>query len=256
MRVVSHISTARTKVREGELSRHLGARLDGGKAFVVTTGLGLPRTWWLANQALARGFELGFKDAPPGKKKGDRLIAAADRARRELADVCDHLVEHALPDAAFATGAHTARKPHRCTGWRSRIRIRHTARPVRHQWPTPKAKDESMPATAAAAVTVAPETLTITWLVAGGIIAELLILIVFLVRVAWWLSQRFTLIDATLAANAKEITAIKMDVSNDIAGRKVVAEARTDIAQIKATLGEFRERIDRIEANEDGRKHA
>jgi hypothetical protein len=32
--------------------------------------------------------------------------------------------------------------------------------------------------------------------------------------------------------------------------------ARGDIAQIKATLIEFRERIDRIEANEDGRKHA
>jgi len=105
MRVVSHISTARTKVREGELSRHLGARLDGGKAFVVTTGLGLPRTWWLANQALVRGFEFGFRDAPPGKKKGDRLIAAADRARRELADVCEQLVEHALPDAAFAAVA-------------------------------------------------------------------------------------------------------------------------------------------------------
>jgi len=59
-----------------------------------------------------------------------------------------------------------------------------------------------MPATAAAAVTVAPETLTVTWLVAGGIIAQLLILIVFLVRVAWWLSHRFTLIDATLAASA------------------------------------------------------
>jgi hypothetical protein len=113
-----------------------------------------------------------------------------------------------------------------------------------------------MPATAAAAVTVAPEALTITWLVAGGIIAQLLILIVFLVRVAWWLSHRFTLIDATLAGNAKEISAIKTDVSNDIAGRKVVAEARTDIAQIKATLAEFRERIDRLESHEDGRKHA
>ncbi len=53
---------------------------------------------------------------------------------------------------------------------------------------------------------------------------------------AWWLSHRFTLIDATLAGNAKEIVALKTDVSNDIAGRKVVAEARTDIAQIKATL--------------------
>ncbi len=113
-----------------------------------------------------------------------------------------------------------------------------------------------MPATAAAAVTVAPETLTITWLVAGGIIAQLLILIVFLVRVAWWLSHRFTLIDATLAGNAKEIVALRTEVSNDIAGRKVVAEARTDIAQIKATMVEFRERIDRLESNEDGRKHA
>ncbi|MFZ4533837.1 MAG: hypothetical protein ACOYOJ_18740 [Alsobacter sp.] len=73
---------------------------------------------------------------------------------------------------------------------------------------------------------------------------------------AWWLSQRFTLIDASQAANAKEISAIKIEISNDIAGRKVVAEARTDIAQIKATVGEFRERIDRLESNVDGRSRA
>ena len=108
----------------------------------------------------------------------------------------------------------------------------------------------------AAPISVGADALTLTWVVVGSLILELLILIVFLVRVAWWLSQRFTLIDATLAANAKEITAIKEDVSNDIAGRRVVAEARTDIAQIKATIGEFRERIDRIEANQDARKHA
>ncbi len=107
----------------------------------------------------------------------------------------------------------------------------------------------------AAPISVGADALTLTWVVVGSLILELLILIVFLVRVAWWLSQRFTLIDATLAANAKEITAIKEDVSNDIAGRRVVAEARTDIAQIKATMGEFRERIDRLESNEDGRKH-
>ncbi|MFM8700006.1 MAG: hypothetical protein ACKOC1_01210 [Hyphomicrobiales bacterium] len=46
------------------------------------------------------------------------------------------------------------------------------------------------------------DTLTLTWVVAGSLILELLVLIVFLVRVAWWLSQRFTLIDATLAASA------------------------------------------------------
>ena len=105
-------------------------------------------------------------------------------------------------------------------------------------------------------VTVTADALTLTWVLVGSLFLETLILIVFLVRVAWWLSQRFTLIDATLVANAKEISAIKIEISNDIAGRKVVAEARTDIAQIKATLGEFRERIDRLESNQDGRSRA
>ncbi len=105
-------------------------------------------------------------------------------------------------------------------------------------------------------IMVSTDALTLTWVVVGGLIVELLVLIIFLIRIAWWLSHRFTLIDATLSANAREITAIRADVSNDIAGRKVVAEARTDIAQIKATMSVFRERIDRIEANEDGRKHA
>ena len=107
----------------------------------------------------------------------------------------------------------------------------------------------------AAPISVGADALTLTWVFVGSLILELLILIVFLVRVAWWLSQRFTLIDATLAANAKAITAIKEDISNDIAGRRVVAEARTDIAQIKATMAEFRERIERTEANLDARKH-
>jgi hypothetical protein len=106
----------------------------------------------------------------------------------------------------------------------------------------------------AAPISVGADALTLTWVVVGSLILELLVLIVFLVRVAWWLSHRFTMIDATLAATAKEITSVKADVSNDIAGRKVVAEARTDIAQIKATIGDLRERVDRIESIEDGRK--
>lgn len=107
-----------------------------------------------------------------------------------------------------------------------------------------------------AAIAVAPETLTITWMVAGSIVVELLILIVFLVRAAWWLSGRFTNIDASFAATAREIAQIKSDVSNDIAGRRAVAEAREDIARMKATLAEFRERIDRLESHEDERKRA
>lgn len=105
-----------------------------------------------------------------------------------------------------------------------------------------------------AAIAVAPETLTVTWVVAGSVVVELLVLIVFLVRAAWWLSGRFTSIDASFAATAKEIAQIKSDVSNDIAGRRAVADAREDIARMKATLTEFRERIDRLESNEDRKR--
>ena len=105
-------------------------------------------------------------------------------------------------------------------------------------------------------IAVAPESLTLTWVVVGSIVIELLVLIVFLVRVSWWLSHRFTMIDASFMTVGKDVAQLKADIGNDIAGRRAVADARGDIAQIKATLIEFRERIDRIEANEDGRKHA
>ena len=105
-------------------------------------------------------------------------------------------------------------------------------------------------------IAVAPEALTLTWVVVGSIVVELLVLIVFLVRVSWWLSHRFTMIDASFMTVGKDVAQLKADIGNDIAGRRAVADARGDIAQIKATLVEFRERIDRIEANEDGRKHA
>jgi len=105
-------------------------------------------------------------------------------------------------------------------------------------------------------IAVAPEALTLTWVVVGSIVIELLVLIVFLVRVSWWLSHRFTMIDASFMTVGKDVAQLKADIGNDIAGRRAVADARGDIAQIKATLIEFRERIDRIEANEDGRKHA
>ena len=77
-----------------------------------------------------------------------------------------------------------------------------------------------------ASIAVAPETLTVSWLVTGSIVVELLVLIVFLVRAAWWLSGRFTSIDTSFTATAKEITQLKSDVSNDIAGRRAVVEAR------------------------------
>ena len=105
-------------------------------------------------------------------------------------------------------------------------------------------------------IAVSPEVLTLTWVVVGSIVVELLVLIVFLVRVSWWLSHRFTMIDASFMTVGKDVAQLKADIGNDIAGRRAVADARGNIAQIKATRIEFRERIDRIEANEDGRKHA
>lgn len=102
MRTQSHLSIARAKVREGELHRHAAVRLENGRVFVVATGLGLPRTWSLSVDAIVRGFERGFAEAGDAARKGDRLVMAADRARRELADTCEQLVERALPDAAFA----------------------------------------------------------------------------------------------------------------------------------------------------------
>ena len=107
-----------------------------------------------------------------------------------------------------------------------------------------------------AGIAIAPEAITITWMVAGGIIMQLVLLVVFMVRITWWLSGRFAMIDAALAANAREAAAIKADVSNDIAGRKVVAKARTDIAQIKTMLMALRERVDRLERSSPRRGHA
>ena len=63
MRAQSHISIARSKVREGELTRHTGAKLDGGKVFIVVSGLGLPRTWALSLPAVISGFEKGLAEA-------------------------------------------------------------------------------------------------------------------------------------------------------------------------------------------------
>lgn len=107
MRTQSHISVARSKVREGEITRHCGLRLDGGKVFLVASGLGLPRTWPYVLDAVAHGFERGLDEAHEKaggarRARADRLVAAADRVRRELAEACDRLVERGLPDAAFA----------------------------------------------------------------------------------------------------------------------------------------------------------
>lgn len=102
MRTDSHISVTRTTVREGELARHAAVRLDGGRAFVVATGLGLPRTWPLATGSILAGFELGLEETrSKGPHGSGRALHCAERARVALAEQCDRLVERQLPDGAF-----------------------------------------------------------------------------------------------------------------------------------------------------------
>ena len=79
-------------------------------------------------------------------------------------------------------------------------------------------------------IAVAPKALTRTWVVVGSIVVELLVLIVFLVRVSWWLSHRFTMIDASFMTVGKDVAQLKADIGSDIAGRRAVADARGDIA--------------------------
>ncbi len=92
----------RTSVREGEIARHAGVRLEGGRAFAISTGLGWPRTWPIATAAILRGFESGLEETRgKGPQGAGRALHCAERARVALADACDQLVERQLPDAAF-----------------------------------------------------------------------------------------------------------------------------------------------------------
>lgn len=101
MRTESHISVTRTHVREGELARHAAGRWEGGRVFAATSGLGLPRTWPLATSAVLRGLERAVEETK-GARGIQRALGCAEKARAELAETCDHLVERMLPDASLA----------------------------------------------------------------------------------------------------------------------------------------------------------
>jgi hypothetical protein len=103
VRTESHLSVAKAQVRDGQLTQHAAARFEGGRAFAVATGLGLPRTWSYSTGALIAGLERGLEETRSAKGSGsERLLVAADRARASLAEACDHLVERNLPDVALA----------------------------------------------------------------------------------------------------------------------------------------------------------
>lgn len=131
MRTESHISVAKAHVREGELTAHAGARYEGGRAFAIVSGLGLPRTWWIAIGAVLRGLERGLDEAKIDRRGVERLVHACDRARSELSETCDHLVEKAAPDAALAAVLFDQGELHVVSSGPARVYLHRSGKPQR-----------------------------------------------------------------------------------------------------------------------------
>lgn len=101
MRTDAHISIARADVRNGQLTRHVARRFEAGRAYAVSTGLGMPRTWGLSTSAVLAGFEKGLVESEGISDADTRLKRSTNEARAALALVCDNLVERILPDATL-----------------------------------------------------------------------------------------------------------------------------------------------------------
>jgi hypothetical protein len=99
MRADAHVSIASAEVRGQAIVRHAAERAAGGRAFVVSSGLGLPRTWGLTTRAVVEGFCAGIESqAVTG---APRLEAAMRAARARLEQALDSLIEKMVPDATL-----------------------------------------------------------------------------------------------------------------------------------------------------------
>jgi hypothetical protein len=130
VRTDAHISLARTRVRGGELGRHLARRLESGRVFAVSSGIGLPRTWGLSTATALDGFERGLEGSK-GQSPEQRLRAGFTEARSALADACDHLVERLLPDATLVGMILDAGQLHVMSVGAGRVYIQRGGRPQR-----------------------------------------------------------------------------------------------------------------------------
>ncbi len=99
MRADSHIVVARADVRGTELRRHAASKLRSGRAFAVSCGLGLPRTWAFATTRVLEGFSSAI-ETEPGSGAG-LLESGLHAARTKLARGCETLIERMLPDATL-----------------------------------------------------------------------------------------------------------------------------------------------------------
>lgn len=101
MRLESHSSLQLATVHDHALARHGVEKLDGGRAFVLTTGIGQPRTWGFTREPLLLGFSAGLVEgeAMPAK---ERVRHAFGVARGRLVTCCNALIEQRVPDASLA----------------------------------------------------------------------------------------------------------------------------------------------------------
>lgn len=96
MRSDGHLSTAPSLVRNRPLEQYRALRLDGGRAWLMLGGQGVPRLWSYAMDAAQRGFASGLES-----QGATRLEAAFDHARRELVHAIGYLVERSAPDISL-----------------------------------------------------------------------------------------------------------------------------------------------------------
>jgi hypothetical protein len=100
VRVESHTSLQLATVHDHAIARHGIAKLDSGRTFALTTGIGAPRTWSFTRDPLMAGFEQGLDEgaAMPAK---ERVRHAFTTARSRLVTCCNALIEQRVPDSSL-----------------------------------------------------------------------------------------------------------------------------------------------------------
>lgn len=99
MRFDGHISTTKTKVREGMLSRHVARRYSAHAAYAISAAIGFPRLWQRANTAVLTAFAEAIQNQE-GHDTADALTKAYRKCQHRLADSCNELIERHPPDAS------------------------------------------------------------------------------------------------------------------------------------------------------------
>lgn len=100
MRVESHSSLQLAMVHDHAIARHGVAKLDAGRTFLLTTGIGQPRTWGFTREPLVAGFTQGLEEAAAMPPK-ERVRHAFGVARTRLVTCCNALIEQRVPDASL-----------------------------------------------------------------------------------------------------------------------------------------------------------